>query len=271
MMDEVTSETPVSEAQHDGFESSVRESLKKQTEFIEPSTPKAIFSSMDSFNRITRRLTKVFAENGLVRWIPVLSPLLNASIDYQKASTAALFGKDIDTGRPLSGKERARVAVTNYGRCLWEQTKTTVDVALFLTGGTIVEKIGGKFIAKTARKVLHFGGDLFVYGMGGRRKEMVKESKRESAANIVDGMPVMYKTAARSTKNAEAKQLLTEASKTFQVINNNPDTKQALIDSLSQSKRLVDWERKMEKMKKNPEVMNRLYSQLSAELSVISH
>jgi hypothetical protein len=90
---------------------------------------------MDALNQKTREVAKKFAENKIVKHIPVVSPLIEASLDFQKASAAAVYGKDVDTGAKLSGKERANVAASNFGKFLWNKTIADVESAALIVGG----------------------------------------------------------------------------------------------------------------------------------------
>jgi hypothetical protein len=131
---------PIATETQTPFDSSVQQSLKHRQEQAEPPPPKTIMEKMDALNQRTREVARKF--NKTVKHIPVITPLIEASLDFQKASAAAVYGKDVDTGAKLSGKERANVAVSNFGKFLFNKTIADVEsVALGIGGVKAAEKI----------------------------------------------------------------------------------------------------------------------------------
>jgi hypothetical protein len=255
------------------FSQSVEKQLKHRKEQFEAPTPKIVIDKLTEFNQGARKLARKISTNKIVEWIPVVSPLINASLDMQKAGFAVAIGKDADTGRSLTVPERAQMAVSKYGSSLWEQAKVGVDVAFLAVGGTIVEKAGFKAahivvkhgVQLVAHEALKKGGDRMVYGKDGRKVEVsAGDPKMQAAEQVVDGMSGMYSAVAEMTKDADTKKLLTDASETFGKIVSNPNTRTALATSLAQSEHINGMMAKMAEMKNNPESMNSLKAQLSA-------
>lgn len=255
------------------FSQSVEQKLKHRNEQFEATTPKTVMDSLNELNRGARKLARKISTNKVVEWIPVVSPLINASLDMQKAGMALTLGKDADTGRDLTVAERTQMAVSKYGSSLWEQAKVGVDVAFLAVGGTIVEKIGLKgasIVVKhgvqlVAHEAIKKGGDRAVYGKDGRKVEVsAGDPKMVAAEQVVDGMSGMYSAVAEMTKDADTKKLLTDASETFGKIVSNPNTRAALASSLAQSEHINGMMAKMTELKNNPESMNSFKAQLSA-------
>ncbi len=155
-MNEINTETPGVESTRP-MEAAVEDSMKQRQEQLTPPTHQEVLSKMDSFVQKSRELARKFANNKIVEWIPVVSPLIRSTLEYQKATTAAFTGKDVDTGMKLSGKERAKVAASSFGRYLWEDIKAKIDVAFLVAGGAIgkkaVERIGSKTVAAVVERV----------------------------------------------------------------------------------------------------------------------
>ena len=255
------------------FSQSVEQKLKHRNEQFEAITPKTVMDSLNELNRGARKLARKISTNKVVEWIPVVSPLINASLDMQKAGMALTLGKDADTGRDLTVAERAQMAVSKYGSSLWEQAKVGVDVAFLAVGGTIVEKVGFKTasivvkhgVQLVAHEAIKKGGDRAVYGKDGRKVEVsAGDPKMVAAEQVVDGMSGMYSAVAEMTKDADTKKLLTDASETFGKIVSNPNTRAALASSLAQSEHIHGMMVKMTELKNNPESMNSFKAQLSA-------
>lgn len=255
------------------FSQSVEQKLKHRNEQFEATTPKTVMDSLNELNRGARKLARKISTNKVVEWIPVVSPLINASLDMQKAGMALTLGKDADTGRDLTVAERAQMAVSKYGSSLWEQAKVGVDVAFLAVGGTIVEKVGFKTasivvkhgVQLVAHEAIKKGGDRAVYGKDGRKVEVsAGDPKMVAAEQVVDGMSGMYSAVAEMTKDADTKKLLTDASETFGKIVSNPNTRAALASSLAQSEHINGMMVKMTELKNNPESMNSFKAQLSA-------
>lgn len=252
------------ETQSGGFEQSVEQHLKHRHEQFEAPNSKTVLDSLDELHRGARKLARNFADNKIVEWIPIVSPLIHASLDMEQASAALIQGKDVDTGKDLTLSERAEVAVSKYGNALWEEAKAGVDVAFMAVGGTIVEKIGlegaGFIVKKGAEIVAHEaikkGGDRIVYGKDGRKVTIpAGDPKMQAAEYVVDGMPGMYETAAGMTKDSETKKLLNDASSTFDTLTRNPNTRAALAASLARSEHMDTMMSKMTEYKSNPEAM----------------
>lgn len=260
------------ETQNGGFEQSVQQHLKHRQEQFEAPTSKTVLDSLDELHRGARKLAKKFADNKIVEWIPVVSPLIHASLDMDQASAALFQGKDVDTGKDLSLPQRAQVAISKYGNALWEQTKAGVDVAFLAVGGTVVEKIGLKgagFIVEhgaqmVANEAIKKGGDRVVYGKDGRKMTIsAGDTKMQAAEHVVDGMSGMYSQAAGMTKDSEAKKLLTDASSTFDTLTRNPDTRAALAASLAQSEHITPLMAKMTELKADPDAVKNFKPQMN--------
>lgn len=267
--DEINSGAP----QGGEFSQSVEQKLKHRNEQFEATTPKTVMDSLNELNRGARKLARKISTNKVVEWVPVVSPLINASLDMQKAGMALTLGKDADTGRDLTVAERTQMAVSKYGSSLWEQAKVGVDVAFLAVGGTIVEKIGLKgasIVVKhgvqlVAHEAIKKGGDRAVYGKDGRKVEVaLGDPKMKAAEQVVDGMSGMYSAVAGMTRDAEQRKLLTDASETFNKLVSNPNTRIALASSLAQSEHIDTVMAKMTELKNNPESMNSFKAQLSA-------
>ena len=261
------------EAQGGEFAQSVEQHLKHRKEQFEAPTPKTVLDRLNEFNRGARKLARKVADNKVVEWIPVVSPLIRASLDIQKAEMALIAGKDVDTGKDLTIPERAQMAVSKFGSSLWEQAKVGVDVAFLAVGGTIVEKVGLKGagvivehgVQLVAHEAVKKGGDRVVYGKDGRKVEVaLGDPKMTAAEQVVDGMSGMYSAVAGMTRDAEQRKLLTDASETFNKLVSNPNTRIALASSLAQSEHIDTVIAKMSELKNNPESMNSFKAQLSA-------
>ncbi len=274
MSDAVNAEDELNavEAQGGAFEQSVREQLKHRKEQFEAPTSKSVIDSLDALNRSGRELARKIATNKVVKWIPVVSPLINASLDIQKANVALLQGKDVDTGNVLSPRERAQMVISKYGSSLWEQTKVGVDVAFLAVGGTIVEKIGlkgaGVIIEHGAQIVAHEavtkGGDRVIYGKEGRKIVVSPgDPKMRVAEHVVDGMPGMYSAVAGMTKDSESKKLLKDASSTFGKLIRNSNTREALAASLAQSEQMHTVMAKMNEFKSSPDAVKNFKTQIN--------
>ena len=92
------------------------------------------------------------------------------------------------------------------------------------------------------------------------------DTKLQVAGHVVDGMPGMYKAAAEMAKYPDQKQLLHQASDTFETIVRNPDTRMALVESLVQSPLIDKIMTEMETMKNDPNAINKFSAQLKQEL-----
>ncbi len=259
--------------QNGEFSQSVEKQLKHRKEQFEAPTPKIVIDKLTELNQGARKLARKISTNKIVEWIPVVSPLINASLDMQKAGFAVAIGKDADTGRNLTVPERAQMAVSKYGSSLWEQAKVGVDVVFLAVGGTIVEKVGFKTasivvkhgVQLVAHEALKKGGDRVIYGKDGRKVEVAAgDPKMLAAEHVVDGMSGMYSAVAEMTKDPDQKKLLSDASETFGKIVSNPNTRAALATSLAQSEHIDSVMVKMTELKNNPESMKSVKAQLSA-------
>lgn len=265
-------EDELNTAVHGGeFSQSVEQQLKHRKEQFEAPTPKIIIDKLTEFNQGARKLARKISTNKVVEWIPIVSPLINASLDMQKAGFAVAIGKDADTGRNLTVPERAQMAVSKYGSSLWEQAKVGVDVAFLAVGGTLVEKVGLKGagvivehgVQLVAHEAIKKGGDRAVYGKDGRKVEVsAGDPKMVAAEQVVDGMSGMYSAVAEMTKDPDSKKLLTDASETFGKIVSNPNTRAALATSLAQSEHINVVMAKMAELKNNPDGVNKLKEQI---------
>ena len=90
--------------------------------------------------------------------------------------------------------------------------------------------------------------------------------KIEVAEHVVDGTPGIYKASAEMAKDPDQKQLLHQASDTFQTIISNPDTRMALIESLVESPLIDKIMAQMDIMKQDPDAIKKLSTQLQTEL-----
>ena len=259
------------QTQHKGFEQSVEQSLKHRQEQFEAPTSKNVLDALDTFNKDARKFAKSIADNTIVEWIPLVSPLIRSSLDMQEAQVALFQGKDVDTGKELSGPERAQVAVSKFGTSMWEQAKVGVDFVFLAVGGSIVEKLGlegAGFVVKkgveiAANTAVNKAGDFVVYGKDGRKVEIsAKDPKMQAAEHVVDGMPGMYSEVAGMTKDTDTKKLLTDASSTFGKLTENPHTRTALAASLAQSEHMDDVMAKMAEFKNNPDAIKNFTNQI---------
>lgn len=260
------------EAPGKGFEQSVEQHLKRRNEQIEVPTSKSVMDQLNELNMEARKFARSIADNEIVKWIPVVSPLINASLDMQQAGVALMQGKDVDTGKDLTLPERAQMAISKYGNGLWEQTKVGIDLAFLAVGGTLVEKIGlkgaGTIVEHGAQLVAHEaiskGGDLAIYGKDGRKVPIsADDPKMKIAEHVVDGMPGMYSEVAAMSKDADTKKLLNDASKTFGKMIDNPNTRAALASSLAQSEHIDAVMAKMTELKKDPDAVKNFTGQLT--------
>ena len=268
----VEDELSSNEANGGEFQKSVEQHLKHRKEQFEAPTPKTVMDKLAEFNQGARRFARNIANNKMVEWIPIVSPLIRSSLDMQKANVALMTGKDVDTGRELTLPERSQMVVSKFGTSMWEQAKVGVDVAFLAIGGTIAEKIVGRGagimiehgVQIVAHEAVKKGGDRMVYGKDGRKVEVsAGDPKMHAAEQIVDGMPGMYSAVAEMTKDSETKKLLTDASSTFDKMISNPNTRTALAASLAQSEHIDTVMAKMAEFRSDPDAAKKFKAQLN--------
>jgi hypothetical protein len=139
------------------MESAVQESLEKRKKQFEVPSPKQVVEKMDAFTTVIREKASKFAADKLVRRTP-LTPIIRYGLDLQKGGAALMYGKDVDTGKKLTYKQSAEIAVSKLGSALWQQTIAGGEVAGLALGANLLKKIGMKLGERAVNKRMYGRG-----------------------------------------------------------------------------------------------------------------